>query len=480
MTLRTRLLFAAASILAVALLVAFVLLRAQESFLIDQVDGQLRASRPLVRFPPGGIDRSLPAPSDASGEEPLSSIFVGYVDDGAVVTVLQGQLLDDTPAIDVSTVDRAANGEPFSVDGRDGNTRFRVAVVRDGPTGTTSIVALPLDEVDGAMDRLKWTLAGGAAAITGVLLVAVWWVHRLGLRPVARVTAAAEAIAHGDRDHRVVEADARTEAGMLARAFNVMLDERDANEDKLRQFVADASHELRTPLTSIRGYLDLYRQGSFRTQEALDDVVRRLSRESTRMHSLVEDLLLLARLDQHRPLGRERVDLALILRDAAGDAEVVQPVRRINMDIPTDEPVEIMGDTLRLQQVFGELVANALLHTEPEVELHLAARLAEKTVQITVADQGQGLSPADAARVFDRFYRSDRSRARSTGGAGLGLSIARSIIEAHAGTIELHTAPGEGCRFVITLPRQDVAAPVIVPADRPFADTVTRPTRTPV
>jgi two-component system, OmpR family, sensor kinase len=467
MKLRTRLLLAAAAILAVVSLGALVLLRSQESFLTDQVDDQLQASRPLLGFPPRPVDRSPPEQPDESTATPFSTIFVGYLSDGALVTVLQGELLDDIPDLDTSAtaIEDAANGEPFSVDGRQGKTRFRVAVVRESGSDTTSVVALPLDEVDGAMNRLMWTLAGSTAAIAGVLVLAVWWVHRLGLRPVAKVTAAAEAIARGDRDHRVVDADPRTEAGKLASAFNVMLDERDANEDRLRQFVADASHELRTPLTSIRGYLDLYRQGSFRRAGALDDVVRRLSHEATRMHALIEDLLLLARLDQHRPLGRERVDLALVLRDAAADAQVLQPDRLMTVDLPAGVPIETTGDTFRLQQVVGELVTNALVHTEPHVALHLEARVTQRAVEITVADEGPGLQPTDAARVFDRFYRSDQSRARSTGGSGLGLAIARSIVDAHDGTLSLETAPGQGCRFLMTLPRLNTAELARDPAD---------------
>lgn len=313
------------------------------------------------------------------------------------------------------------------------------------------VVALPLDEVDSAVSRLWWAVGGGAVVIAGVLVLVIWWVQRLGLRPVARVTAAAEAVAHGDRRLRVETTKPHTEAGKLANAFNVMLDERDAGEERLRQFVADASHELRTPLTSIRGYLDLYHEGGFRYRGQVDDMVRRMRRESSRMHDLVEDLLLLAQLDQRRPLRREQVDLGVLLDDAATDAQVLQPDRPIALDIPP-APVAVVGDHHRLQQVVGTLVTNALVHTEAGTELRLTARDRGDVAVLTVADAGPGLAPDDAARVFDRFYRGDHSRTRRTGGSGLGLTIARSIVEAHHGTITLDTDPGRGCRFVVVLP----------------------------
>jgi two-component system OmpR family sensor kinase len=238
------------------------------------------------------------------------------------------------------------------------------------------------------------------------------------------------------------------------RPDNASCDERDVTEARLRQFVADASHELRTPLTSIRGYLDLYREGGFRGHGELDDMIRRMSRESSRMYDLVEDLLLLAHLDQRRPMRREQVDLGQLVRDAATDAQVLQPGRPIVVDVPDDEPFEATGDTFRLQQVVGAIVTNALVHTDTDVELRLTATSTPEGTEIAITDTGPGLEPADAARAFDRFFRGDHSRTRRTGGSGLGLAIARSIVEAHHGTVTLDTAPGHGCRFAIALPRQ--------------------------
>jgi two-component system OmpR family sensor kinase len=216
--------------------------------------------------------------------------------------------------------------------------------------------------------------------------------------------------------------------------------------------VADASHELRTPLTSIRGYVDLLREGGEEPAERAD-MLRRMSSETGRMTDLVEDLLLLARLDAHRPLHQEPVDLRSLLEDAALDARVLQPDRPITLDIPGRDPLLVTGDALRLQQVVAALVHNALAHTDPTAAMRLAARLEEGTANVVVADQGAGMDEETAAHAFDRFVRGDGSRSRASGGAGLGLAIAQAIVEAHGGTLELETAPGEGSRFTITLPR---------------------------
>jgi two-component system OmpR family sensor kinase len=455
MNLRTRLLLASGMILGVVLLGAIVLLQTQQSYLIDQVDDQLAAARPFVRAGPPIRNELPPGPPQTSSDAPISNVYIGVIDDGgSLVTVLQGQLLEDTPDLNLTGTElqQHANGAPITVGGERTGARFRVSVIQSTPSDQLSIVAMPLDEVDSAVSRLRWTLAGVLIAVAVVLFVVVWWVQRLSLRPIARLTEAADAIAAGDHGHRVVVADLRTEAGKLASAFNVMLDERDATEERLRVFIADASHELRTPLTSIRGYLDLYREGGFQGRPALDDMVRRMSQESNRMNDLVEDLLLLANLDQHRPLRRERVDLGQLITDAATDAAVLQPERTLAVDIAAPGPIETIGDTYRLQQVISALVANALAYTERHGRLHLAARATSDGCEVVVADEGPGMAADDAARVFDRFYRGDASRARRTGGSGLGLAIAQSIVHAHRGSITLRTAPGQGCRFVVTLP----------------------------
>ena len=453
MSLRVRLLLAAACIVAVVAAGGLLVVRSQERYLVGQLDDQLRATRRLFAPPPTDpIGGGRPFVVRESPDEEASSLYVGLLQDGELQTLLQGQLLDAVP--DAGALDAAQGGfddDPVTVAAVGGGTRFRAIVQRQPGTDAALVIALPTGEVDAAVARLRSVVLIGCLTVGAVLLVAAWWVERLGLRPVEKVTAVADAIAKGARGLRVAATGRGTEASRLATAFNVMLDEREATEQRLRRFVSDASHELRTPLTSIRGYLDLYRDGAFRDEGELDDVVRRLGREATRMQALVEDLLLLAKLDEHPALRTEPVDVGELLDDAARDARVLQPERPIRVEVTGR--VLASGDALRLQQVVGILVSNALVHTDRGTAVHLRAQAADGGgCTLTVADDGPGLAPADAARVFDRFYRGDPSRARTTGGSGLGLAIARSVVEAHGGEIRLDTAPGKGCTFTVHLP----------------------------
>ena len=224
----------------------------------------------------------------------------------------------------------------------------------------------------------------------------------------------------------------------------------------MRRFITDASHELRTPLTSIRGFAELYRMGAVPEESDVDRVMTRIEGESTRMGLLVDDLLLLARLDQQRPLEREIVDLATIASDAVHDAQAVAPTRDVRLQLSTDEPVLVIGDDARLRQVVGNLVTNALPHT-PEssaitVGLSIDGRATERFAVLEVADSGPGLSPNDAQRIFERFYRVEESRTRANGGSGLGLSIVAALTAAHGGTTDVESKLGVGSRFRIRLP----------------------------
>jgi two-component system OmpR family sensor kinase len=268
------------------------------------------------------------------------------------------------------------------------------------------------------------------------------------------MTLAADAVTAGARGHRVEFDDTRTETGRLGHAFNVMLDERQGAEDRLRRFVADASHELRTPITSIRGYVDLYQQGGLAENGRLDDAMRRVGQEAGRMGTLVEDLLLLANLDQGRPLAVEPVDLGQVLNDATADALVTQPSRSITLHAPNPGDLVVTGDDHRLRQVVAVLVHNALVHTPETAAIELSVTRAGSTAVLTVTDHGPGMPATEAEHAFERFYRGDPSRSRNRGGSGLGLSIAKSIVEAHHGAITLVTSPGNGCRFTVTLPTQ--------------------------
>ena len=364
----------------------------------------------------------------------------------------------------------ALHGKPFTVPSRDGSARWRV-VVSVTPSGTGSIaVATPLTGVDSTLNQLILfdviIGAGVVIVLAGLSYIAV----RHSLRPLVDVEHTAAAIAAGDLTRRVPQSDPRTEVGRLAGALNGMLSQIEAafrareaseheartSEHRMRRFITDASHELRTPLTSIRGFAELYRMGAVPEESDVDRVMTRIEGESTRMGLLVDDLLLLARLDQQRPLEREIVDLETIAADAVHDAQAVAPGRDVQLQLSTHEPVLVIGDDARLRQVVGNLVTNALTHT-PEsaavtVGLSIDDSLPERFAVLEVADSGPGLSPKDAERIFERFYRVEESRTRANGGSGLGLSIVAALTAAHGGTAEVETQLGVGSRFRIRLP----------------------------
>jgi two-component system OmpR family sensor kinase len=469
-SLRARLLVVALALIVTYAVAAYAVVSTQRSLLIDQIDRRLAALPPdvltgqVVAPPPGQ------APVVRPMEQDVSPFFVAVVDAERNVTPLvAGGLVPGTP--DIARAVAATGGDPGAVTiaGVDASTRFRAVVAPQPDTGVWVVAAESLAETDATIARLRRTLWITGAIVVAVLGIAMFWVQRLGLRPIARVTAAAEAIAAGDRTHRVGVRDDRTEAGKLGRSFNLMLDELALSEARLRQFVADASHELRTPLTSVRGYLELFQQGAFREPGQLDDVVRRLSAESTRMHGLVEDLLALASLDEGRPFQAEPVDVGQLLGDAAQDAQAVQPERPIATEVTGPGPI-VTGDANLLRQLIGALVSNALTHTPRAVPVSLGAARHEADVVVTVADQGPGLDPEAASRAFDRFWRGQSSRTRSgKGGAGLGLTIARSIVDAHGGSIALETAPGRGCTVVVRLPAERDNSSEPEPSHQPAA-----------
>jgi signal transduction histidine kinase len=306
-------------------------------------------------------------------------------------------------------------------------------------------------------------------------------VVRASLRPLVEMEQTARSIAAGDLTRRVPDRDPRTEVGRLGRALNTMLAQIEAafgaraaseasarrseeaarrSEDRMRRFVADASHELRTPLTTIRGFAELYRQGATREPAELDRLMRRIEDQAARMGLLVEDLLLLARLDQQRPLERLPVDLLALAADAVSDARAVAPDRRIELVLGDDgdrgDALVVLGDAERLRQVLANLVDNALTHTPAgspvEVRVGGAALDGRPGAAVEVVDHGQGLTPEQTERVFERFYRADPARSRAAGGTGLGLAIVAALVAAHDGQVRVDSLPGHGARFRVVLP----------------------------
>jgi two-component system OmpR family sensor kinase len=350
-------------------------------------------------------------------------------------------------------------GEITTVAASDGSLDYRVVATQPPGGGSTTIVAVPLEEADEQLDRLLLVEGGVIAAVLLLMGAGGWWVVRVGLRPLDRIGATAGAIAAGDLSQRVAPADDRTEVGRLGLSLNAMLhqieeafDERTASENRLRRFLADASHELRTPLSSIRGYAELYRMGAARDPEGADRAMSRIEQEAARMGVLVEDLLVLARLDEVRDAVREPVDLTELARDAADDARAAARDRTITFHAG-DEDTVVLGDAGQLRQVLLNLTRNALVHTPPGTPVEVGVAREAGRVRVAVRDHGRGLPPGeDPGALFERFWRADPARGRGPAGAGLGLAIVHGIVTAHGGTVTAQNAPEGGALFTVELP----------------------------
>jgi two-component system OmpR family sensor kinase len=279
------------------------------------------------------------------------------------------------------------------------------------------------------------------------------------MRPLKDVEETADEIAGGNLSVRMPDANPDTEVGRLVQALNSMLSRiessfaaRIESEDRLRRFVADASHELRTPITAIRGYSELYRQGAVLGEEPTKDLVGRIEGESIRMSTLVEDLLLLARLDQEREMEMKPLNLIDIVEAAISSARVLAPQHKIGFVKPTHE-IFILGDAPRVHQVVANLLANASVHTPPGSEIDVKISQESLGVALSVSDNGPGLSEEAQSKIFQRFYRADPSRARVDGeGSGLGLSIVDAVMRAHGGSVSVRSAPGQGANFTLFFP----------------------------
>jgi len=457
LSLRVRFTIAAVLVLAVAITFGLIFTNTVRDTQIHQIDQQVEAAAiRLAPFagtatpvntlpvPPPTGSRTRPALPTSSD---FSDIYVAQVVDGRRVRVIRSQLAaklaPDTPAKVSAPGKRISATTVGSVSG----SVFWRAVLVGASKNREVLLAVPLLRVDATTRKLRLTVGAGAAGVLVMMVAAGWWLLHLGLRPIAEVAEVADAITGGERLRRVSESTSGTEASHLARAFNVMLDEQQATEERLRRFLADASHELRTPVAAIGGFADLWREGAL-DEDELSDVMRRIGQEAARMRVLVQDMLVLAHLDEGRSLSRQPVDLSVLASDAAMDAMAIHPSRRVEVDAPPQSVV--MGDETRLRQVVANLVNNALIHTPSSANVRVSVEKSDGAGVLSVADNGQGMTPEEAEKAFDRFWRASPSR--SGRGSGLGLSIVRGVVEAHGGTVSLKTAPGQGTEVRVTLP----------------------------
>jgi two-component system, OmpR family, sensor kinase len=468
--------------LAIAGVASTALLR---TYLTDRVDEQLlESARPVANVPhlePGGGTSPPGAPRG-----PLPGQFYAVLVDAAGTTTQVISTPRDTaaglPVLPVLTIDqaKATAGVVTTVPSEAGGPAWRALVVplADGSGSVT--VAASLAEVDATVTRLL--VLQVVLGVTVLLVVAGsgWLLVRRSLRPLVEVEQVAGQIAAGDLSRRVPGADDRTEVGQLAGAFNTMVDriqdsfEAQAaseaaareSEARMRRFIADASHELRTPLTSVRGFAELYRQGAVEGPEQVAHVMGRIEDQAQRMGLLVDDLLLLARLDRQRPLASTPVDLVTVAADVVHDAQLTAPDRSLGLHVVEgDRPPVVLGDADRLRQVVTNLVGNALRHTPADARVDVTVRVASDPVAdadadpggaarvvLEVRDTGPGLPPDAADRVFERFYRADAARSRDDGGTGLGLAIVAALVRAHGGRVEVDSVAGVGATFRVVLP----------------------------
>ncbi|WP_349899680.1 sensor histidine kinase [Parafrigoribacterium soli] len=479
-SLRRRLVFALVGLLAVvSIVIGTVSVLALQGFLMGRLDEQLTAATGRSE---GGFE-----PMEL--EEPSAQLFIQVLNrqaPGTVVALISGRASigvekdeetgqqhqlsgAQTRALSVAP----ANGAPTTVELGETLGDYRV-VARTFSNGDRLVTGLPLADVKGILARVSVVI--GIVTLLGLAVAAflATVIVRLALRPLQRVVDTATRVSELPLDRGEValavrvppsDADARTEVGQVGAAINRMLGHvasaliaRQASEQKVRQFVADASHELRTPLASIRGYSELTRRAGHELPEDVVHAMGRVESEATRMTSLVEDLLLLARLDEGRDLDRAEVDLSRVLIDAVSDAHAAGPDHEWSLDLP-DEPVLVQGDAPRLHQVVANLLANARVHTPPETKVRVALAIessdgtdgAAARAVVTVTDHGPGIPESLQATLFERFARGDGSRSRAAGSTGLGLAIVRAVVAGHGGTVSVESEPGRTV-FRVELP----------------------------
>jgi two-component system, OmpR family, sensor kinase len=462
-SLRGRLLLGVITLVVIGLLISDIAVYLfLQQFLISRVDAQLTSNYQAAVGVLGGPDEG---PRSSFGYRP-GTVFELVSQNGSllaspkVVTTVGSAPSNALPVLPKKLANSGIDkpSPAYTVEGTGGVEQYRVIDwPEDSLNGNFVVLAIPLTDELSTLSQmliLESKISLGVVAATVILALLI---VRIGLRPLQRMGAVAQDIAAGDMTRRVEPATPKTEIGRLGLALNDMLSqieaafaERTASNDRLRRVIADASHELRTPLTSIRGYAEMLRRGAAESPTDSESARRRIEEESIRMTGLVDDLLVLARLDQGRPLDKAAVDLRTIANDAVADARVVAPNREISLS--ANGPVIVTGDDTRLRQVMGNLLRNALVHTPQLTPIEVVVATDDGLGHMSVADHGPGLAEGDVGRIFEPFYRADPSRSRDSGGAGLGLSIVSAVVAAHGGHVKVTKTEGGGATFEVELP----------------------------
>jgi two-component system OmpR family sensor kinase len=455
---RTKIAAAMAVLLIVAVaVIGFVTVQTAANHLIDQVDQKLHGL-----LEQGGI-RSDPG-YGAAGEIPYNEFAVLIFDESGRLIGNMAAGYKNAPYSLPDVASAPAESGYFTVNSADGSMTYRAATladvqaeVNDVPGTYTIVVATSIEGVEATISTLTRTVVITGLVVAGLGILAAWIITRRGLHVVDRMVADAETVASGHLGHRITAADPRTEMGRLSLALNRMVSrltdaitQRDRQHERLRQFVADAGHELRTPLTAIGGYVQLYQNGAAAQGEKLDRAMDRIGSENARLAKLVDDLMVLSRLDEEVGGDRELVELVQLAQDAVDDAEVADPSHPVQLT--AGGPVTVVANEGQLRQVLVNLLTNARVHTPAGTAIDVTVATDAGWAVLRVADHGPGIPPEHRQKVFDRFYRADPSRSRATGGSGLGLSIVSSIVAAHGGRIRLDSEEGEGTSIEVRLP----------------------------
>ena len=471
-SLRNRLILATLALATVAITASdLAATNSLRSFLISQADSQLAevVETTLLRLDRAGIESEIENEEDYKnnfrplrplGAVPTTTAVTLLDSEGNMIGQIGGQFATSSNLAEFKNLTPqkvvSYQGKPFTIRGTDDQADIR-AIARLLPSGVgTVVISVALDSVEQTLQGL----IGIFILISFMVLVAIGFVTRslikLSLKPLNRIEETAAAIAGGDLSARLPDVNPRTEVGRLTSSLNTMLsriedsfEARTESENKLRRFVADASHELRTPLTAIRGFAELHRQGAVVGEEKTRELVSRIEKESIRMSTLVEDLLLLARLDQSRELTLDPVDINYLVNEAIASARAAGPEHEISVTSNANE-VFVLGDSMRIHQAIANLLANARTHTPAGSEIKVEIFQDESSTRISVSDNGPGLSLEDQSRIFERFFRADPARVRASGeGSGLGLAIVDAIMKAHGGSVTVDSTLGVGSTFKI-------------------------------